>query len=414
MKINTDFKKVEEDKSSSPPFATARVIGGVLTKGVEQILPSKEKLKRLMQRKKIRLYLGIDPTSPQLHLGHAIPLRKLREFQNLGHEVILLFGTFTAQIGDPSERDEKRKPLTPAQIKRNMATYERQASKILDFSKIKIKYNADWLAKLKLGDILKLASHFTTSQLLEREMFQRRLKKGREVWVSEFLYPLLQGYDSVAMNVDLEIGSTDQTFNMLVGRKLQKIYNKKEKFVLTTPMLLGLDGRKMSKTYQNTVNLLDKSKEMYGKLMALHDDLIIQYFELCTDLPLVKIKKMERDLREKKINPRDLKTRLAKEIVTIYHGEKAALISEKEFERVFKEKGLPVKIPKIKIREKSLNILDLLVKTKMVPSKSEAKRLVLQKGVKIDGEVLGDWKEFIEIKKDQVLQIGKRKFVRLI
>lgn len=398
MKINTDPKKIEE----------------VLTKGVEKILPSKEGLKDLMRRRKIRLYLGIDPTSPQLHLGHAIPLRKLREFQELGHEVILLFGTFTAQIGDPSGRDEKRKPLTLSQIKKNMATYKEQASKILDLSKIKIKYNGDWLTKLTFPDLIKLASHFTTSRLLERDMFQRRLKRGGEVWLNELLYPLMQGYDSVAMDVDLEIGASDQLFNMLVGRKLQRIFNKKEKFVLTTPMLVGLDGRKMSKTYGNTVNILDSPNEMYGKLMSLKDDLIIDYFKLCTDLPLAEISEIEKKLKRREINPKEAKAKLAKEIVKIYHGEKAAKEAEKEFERVFKEKKLPEKIPQMEIKEKKLNILDLLVKTKLTSSKSEAKRLIFQKGVKINGELKKDWKENLEIKKGMIIQVGKRKFLKII
>jgi len=398
MRFEINPKKVEE----------------VLTKGVDQILPSKERLKSLMQKRKIRLYLGIDPTSPKLHLGHAIPLRKLKEFQNLGQEVILLFGTFTAQIGDPSGRDEKRKPLTPAQIKKNMSTYQKQASKILDFSKVKIRYNTDWLSKLNFGDLIKLASHFTISRLLERDMFQERIKKGEEVWLNELLYPLMQGYDSVAMDVDLEIGATDQTFNMLVGRKLQRIYNKKEKFVLTTPMLVGLNGRKMSKTYGNTVNIDDPSNEMYGKLMSLKDELIIDYFKLCTDLPLTEISEIEKKLERKEINPKEAKARLAKEIVRIYYGEEAAQKAEQEFERVFREKKLPTTIPQVQIKEKSLNILELLVKTKLISSKSEAKRLILQKAVKINGVLKENWQEIIEIKKGIVIQVGKRRFIKAI
>jgi len=295
-----------------------------------------------------------------------------------------------------------------------MATYKKQAAKIIDISKAKIDYNHRWLAKLTYSDINKLASYFTTSRLLERDMFQERLKKGGQVWVNEFLYPLMQGYDSAALNVDLEIGASDQTFNMLVGRKLQRIYNKKEKFVLTVPMLVGLDGRKMSKTYRNTVNIIDQPNEMYGKLMSLKDDLIIRYFELCTELPLTEIKELEKNLKEKKVNPRDLKARLAREIVSIYHKEKAARKAEKEFNRIFKEKKLPEKIPEIEIKEKTLNILDLLVKTKLAPSKSEAKRLILQKGVKIDGKIESDWKRLIKIKKGQVIQVGKRKFIKII
>ena len=393
-----DSKKIEE----------------VLIKGVEEILPNKEQLKNLMMKRKIRLYLGIDPTSPQLHLGHAIALRKLKDFQDLGHEVILLFGTFTARIGDPSGRDKKRKPLTPSQIEKNMKTYKDQSSKILDFSRVKIKGNADWLEKLNFNDLVKISSQFTISRLLERDMFQERIKAGGEVWLNELMYPLMQGYDSVAMDVDLEIGSSDQLFNALVGRKLQKIFRNKEKFILITPMLLGLDGRKMSKTYGNTVNLTDSPAEMYGKLMSLKDELILQYFQLCTNLPLKEIKEMERELRRKEINPIEAKSRLAKEIVTIYHGGEKAEEAEKEFNRVFREKKLPLKIPVIQIKEKKLNILELLTKTKLISSKSEAKRLILQKAVKINGALKENWQEIIEIKKEMVIKVGKRRFKKIV
>jgi len=393
-----DSKKIEE----------------VLTKGVEEILPNKEQLKNLMMKRKIRIYLGIDPTSPQLHLGHAIALRKLKDFQDLGHEVILLFGTFTARIGDPSGRDKKRKPLTPSQIEKNMKTYKDQSSKILDFSRVKIKGNADWLEKLNFNDLVKISSQFTISRLLERDMFQERIKAGGEVWLNELMYPLMQGYDSVAMDVDLEIGSSDQLFNALVGRKLQKIFRNKEKFILITPMLLGLDGRKMSKTYGNTVNLTDPPAEMYGKLMSLKDELILLYFQLCTNLPLKEIKEIERELRRKEINPIEAKSRLAREIVTIYHGWEKAEEAEKEFNRVFREKKLPLKIPVIQIKEKKLNILELLTKTKLISSKSEAKRLILQKAVKINGALKENWQEIIEIKKEMVIKVGKRRFKKIV
>lgn len=389
-------------------------IDKVLTRGIKKILPNKKGLARLMKKRKIRLYLGIDPTSPELHLGHAVPLRKLREFQELGHEVILLFGTFTAQIGDPSERHKKRKPFTLTQIKKNMATYKKQASKILNFSKVKIKYNADWLTKLTFRDLVKLASYFTTSRLLERDMFKKRLKKGGEVWVSEFLYPLMQGYDSVAMDVDLEVGANDQLFNMFVGRKLQRIYNKKEKFVLTVPMLVGLDGRKMSKTFANVVNIADSPDGMYGKLMSLKDELIPQYFRLCTDIPEKEIKKIEKNLRFKRISPRNTKARLAKKIVSIYHSQKAARLAEKEFKRIFRERKLPSKIPEIKIKKRSINILDLLTRTKLSRSRSEAKRLILQRGVKINNTVEQDWRRVIKIKKEIIIQVGKRKFLKIV
>lgn len=397
MKVITDSRKIKE----------------ILSRNVVKIIPSREALARILKRRKIRVYFGVDPTNPYLHLGHTIPLRKLKEFQELGHEVIFLVGDFTARIGDPSGREKKRRPLTPREIRKNMASYEKEVGKILNLSKVKIKYNSEWFSKLSLNDFLEISSHLTVSRLLEREMFQQRLNKGGEVWLNEFLYPLFQGYDSVVMNIDLEVGATDQTFNMLIGRRLQQIYNKKKKFVLTTPILIGLDGRKMSKSYNNTINLNDKPDEMYGKVMSIRDELILHYFELCTDIPLREIIKMKIKLKKKKITPQELKERLAQEIVTLYHGEKKARLARVEFERIFRERKLPSKIKKIKIPQKEIPLLELLVKTKLATSKSEAKRLVMQKGVKIGGEIQQDWRVFIKIKKGQILQVGKRKFVEL-
>jgi tyrosyl-tRNA synthetase len=376
----------------------------VLTKQVAEILPNKDGLEILMKKRKIRLYLGVDPTSPNLHLGHAVALRKLRQFQELGHEVILLFGTFTGLIGDPSGRDKAREPLSLKEVKGNMATYKKQAGKILDLSKVKIKNNGDWLSKLKPEEFLKIASYFTTSQLLERDMFQNRIKKGEEVWINELLYPLLQGYDSVAMDVDLEIGATDQMFNMLVGRRLQKVYNKKEKFVLTTPLLLGLDGRKMSKTYGNAVNIFDPSKEMYGKLMSMRDELVDPYVELCTDLRAQEVNKL---------SPRDAKAKLAREIVKIYHGEKEAERAEEEFEKVFQKKEKPSSVPRVQVAQKTLPLGELLIAAGLAGSKAEARRLVEQGGVRVDEEVQSEANREIQIKPGMVLRVGKRRFVEI-
>lgn len=397
MKVKTDLKKIEE----------------ILTRGVVEILPDKEGLAKLMGKRKIKVYNGVDPTSPDLHLGNSVPLLKLKQFQELGHEVFFLVGSFTAQIGDPSGHSEARRPLTPAQIRKNIATYKNQASKILDFSKAKVVYNHTWLSKLKIRDFIKLISRFSVQRIIERDLFQERIKKGRPIWLSEFIYPLFQGYDSVYLNVDLEVGATDQTFNMLCGRELQRIYHKKEKYILTTPLIPGLDGRKMSKTFGNTINLTDSPNEMYGKLMSLNDDLIIPYFKLCTQVSLTEIEEMEGKLKLKKINPRDLKANLAKEIITIYHSQEVAKKAEKEFERIFREKKFPSKIPEFKIKEKSLDLLNLLSKTKLVPSKSEAKRLILQKAVEINGILKEDWREVIKIEKGMVIKVGKRRFVKI-
>jgi len=386
----------------------------VLTKSVADILPNKKGLERLLKKRKIKLYFGIDPTSANLHLGNAVPLLKLKEFQDLGHDVIFLIGTFTAQIGDPSGHDRARKPLTLKQIKRNITDYKSQASKIINFSKAKLAFNHQWLSRLKFKDVIKLASNFSVQRMLERDLFQKRIEKKRAVWLSEFIYPLAQGYDSVFLNVDLEVGGTDQTFNMLVGRTLQRIYNKKEKYILTVPLLEGTDGRKMSKSLNNTINLKDSANDMYGKIMSIRDQLIPQYFELCTQLPLKEIKKIKKDLAEKRINPRDLKARLAQEIVSIYHGRERAREAVKEFDTVFKEKKLPAEIPEIKIKKRKIILLDLLLETKLVHSKSEAKRLILQKAVKINNQTQNKWKKIIEVKKETVIQVGKRKFIKLL
>jgi len=392
MKINIEAKKVEE----------------VLTRGVEQVLPSREALKKLMEKRRIRLYLGVDPTAPKLHLGHTVTLRKLQEFAGLGHEAILVIGTGTVLAGDPSLRLKTRPLMSEKEVKKNIQTWKRQAGKILNFSKVKIKYNGDWLLKLKLKDIIKIASQISAVKLFQREMFQRRIKMGQTVWAHETLYPLLQGYDSVFLNVDLEIGGTDQTFNMLIGRELMGKMRNKEKFVLTCPMILGIDGRPMSKTSGNCIWIEDTPSQMFGKIMSIPDDLIFDYFKLLTRTSLAEIEKI------KKLNPRDAKAALAQEIVRIYHGKKAAEAAEKEFERVFKKRKLPSRIPAIKIKEEKLNVLEFLVKTKLASSKSEAKRLILQKGVKIDGKIEENWRGTVQIKKGMIIQVGKRKFVRLV
>jgi len=390
-----------------------------LERWTEKIYSSKEKfLKALFGKKKLRIYLGIDPTSPHLHLGHSTNFFLLREFQKLGHKIFLLIGDFTAQIGDPTGRSTTRRPLTKEEIFKNCQTYKKQAGKILDFKSKKnpaeIKFNSQWINKLKPEEIIKLAANFTHGQMIKRNMFQERLKRKKEIFLHEFLYPLFQAYDSVAMDVDAEVGGTDQTFNMLRGRDLVKIYRKKEKFVITTPLLINpKTGRKLMSKTESFIALGEKPNEMYGKIMALPDEVIIDCFKLCTRIPLKEIERMEKDLKIKKVNPKILKSRLAKEIVKIYRGGKAAKKAEKDFERIFKEKKLPEKIPEISLKERKINILDLLFKTKLAASKSEAKRLILQKGVKIDGKIQNDWKKIVEIKEGMIVQVGKRRFLRM-
>ncbi|OHA68997.1 MAG: tyrosine--tRNA ligase [Candidatus Wildermuthbacteria bacterium RIFCSPLOWO2_01_FULL_47_18] len=380
----------------------------IVERQVAQVLPSKEGLLSLMSKRKIRLYHGIDPTSPNLHLGHAVVLRKLRQFQDLGHEVILLFGTFTARIGDPSGRDKAREPLSEKEVKENIRTYRKQAGLILDMKRLRIAKNHTWLERMSIQETQRLASHVTVAQLWERDMFQERKKRGQPVWMSEVWYPLLQGYDSVALDVDLEVGGTDQTFNMLIGRELQRAYHNREKYVLTTPLLLGPDGRKMSKSLGNTINLLDSAKEMHGKIMAVRDELMSQYFELCTD-----ISKEEAQALQQQLSPRDLKAKLAQTITTLYHGEKAAAAAKEEFEKVFKGKELPTDIPEVNISGKEIELTELLVQLSLASSKGEARRLVEQGGVKIAGEVQKNWNKKILLKKGMVVQVGPRRFARV-
>ncbi len=391
MRINTNPKKIEE----------------VLTRGVETIYPNRKALEKVLKSgKKIRIYNGIDPTG-KLHMGHLSVLKKLRQFQDLGHEIIVLIGDFTATIGDPTDKNATRKALSRKQVLANAKDYRKQISKILDLKKANVRFlhNEKWTNKLKPKDMLELASNFTVARLLERDMFQKRIKAGKDIHVHEFMYPIFQAYDSVTMDVDLEIGGNDQTFNMLAGRRLMKKLKNKEKFVLTTKLLVDSKGKKMGKTEGNMINLDEKPEEMYGKIMSWPDELINIAFELCTSVPMQKIKKIT--------NPRDAKVKLAKDITSLFYSKKIAEKTKKEFERVFKEKKLPSKIPIVKIKERKLNILDLLFKIKLASSKSEAKRLILQKGVKIDGKVQKDWKATIKIKKGMIIQVGRRRFAKL-
>ena len=383
----------------------------VLTRGVENIYPSRQALEAILRSgKKLRIYCGIDPTG-KLHLGHGAVLGKLRQFQDLGHEIIVLIGDFTATIGDPTGKNTARKVLTREQVLAYAKNYKKQIRKILDFNKSNVRFlhNEKWTNKLKPIDMLAIASKFTVARLLERDMFQRRIKAGRDIHTHEFLYPIFQAYDAVTMDVDMQIGGNDQMFNMLAGRRLMKKMKNKETFVLTTKLLVDPTGKKMGKTEGNMISLDESPKEMYGKIMSWPDNLISIGFELLTKIPMAEINK----LMKSKANPKDIKARLAREIATIYHSKKAAQEAEKEFKRIFKEKKLPTKIPGIKIKKKKINILDLLVKTKLVSSKAEAKRLILQKGVKIDKKIQQDWKATIQIKKGLIVQVGKRRFAKI-
>jgi len=364
---------------------------------------------KLKSGKKLRLYLGIDPTGSKLHLGHSVPLRKLQAFADAGHEVIFLVGSFTAMIGDPSGRDALREPLTKEQVIKNFETYKAQAGKVLDFSKVKIVYNHEWLEKMNGAEILKLASVFTVQQMEERDMFKERRKKGLPIGVHEFLYPLFVGRDSVELDVDCELGGSDQLFNMLAGRTLQAFFGKRDKFVLTTKLIEGTDGRKMSKTYDNCIWLEDSAKEMYGKTLRIEDRLITTYMECCTDTPIEEIKVIEKKMLQEE-NPMTFKKELAFEIVKLYHGEEAAKKAAEEFTKVFSEKEMPSEIPEVKAK-KGESLLDVLLRAKMISSKSDGRRLIEQKGIHLGDSVISDVHSPAT---PGTYKVGKRKFVKIL
>ncbi len=389
------------------------VIAELLERGISEVIVRKELFERLRKGDKITLYLGIDPTGSRLHLGHAIALRKLRDFQRLGHRVIFLIGDFTALIGDTSDKDSPRPPLTPEEIEENFKTYKAQASKILDFSKIELKQNSEWLSKMDLKKLIHLASQFTVQQMIKREMYQKRIAEDRPIALHEFLYPLMQGYDSVAMDVDLEIGGNDQLFNMLAGRVLQKVIKSRDKHVITLKLLEGTDGRKMAKTYNNVINITDSPDEQYGKIMSMKDELIMPYFELCTDVPVHEIKEAAQAMKSGE-NPKDYKMRLAREIVGLYHGKPAASCAEKEFVKIFQQREKPSDIPEKTLPKKSYGICELLYETDLAKSKSDARRLVEGGGVKVNDEKIADPKMIFDLwKKPLLIQVGKRRFLKL-
>ena len=386
----------------------------LLTRGVANIIPNKESLKKtLTSGKKLNIYLGIDPTATQIHLGHAVPLRKLQALADLGHTVTFLIGDFTALIGDTSDKDSERPVLSKEQIEENFQTYKSQAQKILDFSKVRVRRNSEWLGKLSFEDIIKLCQHFSFGDFASRELIKRRLSEGRYVGLHEGLYPVMQGYDSYFMDTDLQIGGTDQTFNMQAGRILQKDLRKKESYVLTTEFLIGTDGRKMSKSWGNAIWLTDEPNDMYGKIMSIRDDLIVQYFTLGTNVPMAQVAQIEEAIKKGE-NPMEIKKKLALEIVKELHDEGAAKKAQEHFEKTVQQKEVPTDIPTLKIDGKeSISIVDLLVHIQLATSKSEAKRLVEQGGVEIDTTKIEDPSSQITVKNDMIVRAGKRKFAKL-
>ncbi len=402
-KINTDPKIIEE----------------VLTRGVDTVYPTKGALKKeMLSGKQLKLYLGVDPSGPKIHIGHTVPLRKLRAFQKLGHKVILLIGSFTATIGDPTDKMAMRKPLTKEQVLENMKEYKSYVSHILDFddpkNPVEFLFNGDWLAKLIFADVIALSSHFTVQRMLERDMFEKRMREGKPVHLHEFFYPLMQAYDSVHLNVDLEIGGTDQTFNMLAGRTLMKTLKNKEKYVLSVSLITDSRGVKIGKTEENMIDIPGKPQELYGQIMSLTDDTLISVFTSCTDVPLEEISHLENDLKQEKVNPRDIKMRLAREIICLYHSENDAQKAEETFVRVIQNKETPTDMEEVHIKKDHVNAIELFMLSGLVESKSEAKRLIAQKGIKVNEEIVeSETQEFTISKEGLILKKGKRHFVRV-
>mgnify|MGYP001448442091 FL=1 len=383
--------------------------------GTEEIIPENELVKKieksLKNNKPLNIKLGCDPSRPDLHLGHSVVLRKLKDFQDLGHTAILLIGNFTAMIGDPTGQNKTRPQLTKEEVSENSKSYMDQAGMILDSKLLKIVHNGDWLSKMNFNDVIKLASNYTVARMLERDDFTKRYNGGQPISLHEFLYPLAQGYDSVHINSDVELGGTDQKFNLLVGRALQKESNLEPQVIITTPLIEGTDGvEKMSKSYDNYIGFSDSPSDMYGKTLSIPDDLIIKYFEYCTrvlDFETIKL-----DFEKGNANPRDLKRRLAREIVEIYHTKQKAFKAEEDFDNLFIKKDIPDNIPEITLEEDS-KLLDIMLNHAMVTSKGEGKRMIKQGGVKLNDVKISDINTNVSKGSESILKVGKRKFLKI-
>ena len=392
MKVNTNEQSVNE----------------LLTRGVSEVIQSESLRKKLLSGKRLRIKLGIDPTSPDIHLGRSVPLLKLRDFQKLGHQVILIVGDFTGIIGDTSDKDSERPMLTKKQVEQNKKTYFKQIAKILDIEKVEFRHNSEWLGKLTYREVGEHANLFSVSDFIARDNIKRRLDDGKRVSLREILYPLMQGYDSVAVKADVELGGVDQRFNLLAGRTLQPHFKQAPQDILMTPLINGTDGRKMSSSWGNTINVLMSPLDMYGKVMSMNDSEILTYFTMCTRIPLPEIEEFKKTLKSN-ANPRDLKMKLAYEITSMYHGEKGAQKGEQYFVETFQKKGVPEDVTLIKP-----DYIDSLIKEGVVASKAELRRLFEAGGVRdaVSGEKLVELPK--TVKTPITLKIGKRRFVKLL
>jgi tyrosyl-tRNA synthetase len=392
-----------------------------LKKGCVEIIRENElrtKLDRsLRENKPLRVKAGFDPTAPDIHIGHTVLIRKMKHFQDLGHDVIFLIGDFTGLIGDPSGQSATRPAMTREQILKNAETYKSQIFKILDPKKTIIDFNSRWLSKLTSFDIIKLTSKYTVARILERDDFSNRLKSGQPISLHEILYPIMQAYDSVALEADVELGGTDQKFNLLVGRDIQREFQQEPQIVMTMPLLEGLDGvEKMSKSLDNYVGITEPPNEIYGKIMSISDPLMFRYYELLTDIPVSQIEDWRKEIRDERTHPKDLKSNLAKMIVSDFWSEEEAESVAQEFERVFKRKEIPKDIEQIDIPAQKASLIELLVERNILPSRGEAKRMVRQGGVYLDGRRVEDIESKLDFSKknEYILKIGKRRFFKLV
>lgn len=392
----------------------------IIRRGTSEIIPEEELAdkiaKSIKENKPLNIKLGCDPTRPDLHLGHSVVIRKLAQFQQLGHQAILIIGDFTAMIGDPTGRNNTRPPLSFEESKENAKSYIEQAGKILNMDKTKIVHNSEWLGKMNFQDVITLASKYTVARMIERDDFTKRFKGGIPISLHEILYPLAQAMDSVAIASDVELGGTDQKFNLLVGRDIQREHGMAPQVILTLPILVGTDGKeKMSKSYDNYIGLSDDPNNMYGKTLSIPDNLIYDYYELGTDVSREKLAEIKSQLDNPETNPRDIKRALARQIVEMYHSREIAENAEREFDQVFINKGIPDDIPEFNCEGLGeIGIIDLIVKVDFAPSNGEARRLVQQGGVSLDGEKISDLKTVIKLDAEKILKVGKRKFIKLL
>ncbi len=395
----------------------------LIKRGTKEIISEEELEQKLINSKKNKKPLvikqGFDPSAPDIHLGHTVGLRKLRHFQDLGHEVYFLIGDFTGMIGDPSGRSTTRKQLTPDEVKKNAETYKEQVFKILDPEKTIVEFNSHWLGKLSFVEVIKLCSKYTVARMLERDDFANRFREQKPIGVHEFLYPLMQAYDSIALKADVELGGTDQKFNLLVGRDLQREYNQEPQVIITLPLIEGTDGvEKMSKSLGNYIGINENPFDMFGKTMSIPDKLILTYFELLTDIPYPDLEKIEQDLKENKTTPLTMKKKLAKEIVKIYHGYHLANEAEKNFQKVFQEKKVPENIqnlllPRDILKNNKVWIVKLIKQTNLLNSTGEILRIIEQGGVKINNKKVEETNIDLEIKEGDILRVGKLYFYRI-